>query len=326
MRVFVTGATGFVGFHVVKQLAEKGYSAVLLVRDKQKADHLFADSENIFCIKGDVTDSESIRKAIENCDAVVHCAAVTPMKSISREQLFDINVEGTRNVMAEAQKANIDRVIYLSSITTLLGNTIQDVDTNRPLGESKMPYGQSKIEAEKIVREFQQQQENLCIVYPGGIIGPETPVLSDAHKALIYRLKEQFSIIKDAGIQQVDVRDLAAFIVAAIEQQLTGRHLLAGHYISWEDLADIVVDVASSEVSTKLVDGWKLRLFGRITDFKRNFKEIDNSISLETMRYATQWPNVPNTPALKELGVELRSVKESFADSIAWLENNNYLK
>jgi len=133
--------------------------------------------------------------------------------------------------------------------------------------------------------------------------------------------------ITSGGTQQIDVRDLAAFVVALLEKNdgKPARYFTAGHYMSWTQFADLLDNISGATLPRSQIAGWKLRLFGQITDIKRLFKPDPSPISAETMRYATQWPEVQNASEIKVLGVTLRPASETFSDTLRWMGESNLL-
>ena len=321
MRVLITGGTGFVGSHVCRQLMAAGHTVRLLVRSAERAGSYYSEvgEGSPELVVGDVTDIGSVRAAAQDCDAVVHAAAATPMQTGSVEQLFAVNVGGVKNVVNTALELGIQRIVCISSITAIFNQNADLVTPDAPLVKSRLPYGQSKVEAERYLRELQQQQAPIAIVYPGGVIGPDDPGFSDSFKALKHRMENGFRIFGEGGIQYVDVRDLAALVCSLILSGGCGRILLPGVYSTWTALADTIESVSGCQLQRIPAQGWKLRLVGRLTDAVRLFKTVDSPISAETMRYATLWPNIQNSEELAARGLVLRSSRETFADAIAWM-------
>lgn len=321
MKVLVTGGTGFVGSHACRQLLASGHDVRLLVRSLDKARAIYAGLAGPApeYVAGDITDRESARSALEGCDAVVHAAAGTPMQIESVEKLFAVNVGGVKNVVDGALESGIDRIVCLSSLTAIFDPDPSKVTADAPPRPSRMPYGQSKVEAEHYLRQKQAEGAPIAILYPAGIIGPDDPAISDSSKALKHRIENGFRIFGDGGVQFIDVRDLAALILSLVEAGGSGRILVPGTFLTWVEQADIIERVSGCELQRIPAQGWKLRLVGRLMDFARHFKQIDSPISAETMRYATQWPNIPNSPALEERGITLREPKETFDDTLRWM-------
>lgn len=328
MKVLITGGTGFVGSHTARQLIAAGHAVRLLVRNREKAEACYHSlGEHVpELVIGDVTDLASVQAALSGCDAVVHAAAATPMQTGTVEQLFAVNVGGVKHVVSSALELGIDRIVCISSITAIFNEDATKVTADAPPAKSKLPYGQSKVEAEIYLRGLQAQGAPVSIVYPGGVIGPDDPGFSDSFKALKHRMENGFRIFGDGGMQYIDVRDLAGFICSLVASGGAGRFLLPGVYCTWTDLADIIESVSGCQLQRIPAQGWKLRMFGRVTDFIRHFKTVDTPISAETMRYATLWPNIQNTDELDRRGLSLRSTRETHADAITWMVKTGHVE
>jgi nucleoside-diphosphate-sugar epimerase len=321
MKVLVTGGTGLVGSHACRTLMAAGHDVRLLVRSPDKARGFFNKLVATLpeLVQGDITDAASVAGALAGCEAVVHAAAGTPMQIESVEKLFEVNVDGVKNVVGAALELGVERIVYVSSITAIFDTDGSKVTADADPTPSGMPYGQSKVEAELYLRQLQAQGSPVAIVYPGGIAGPDDPGFSDTCKALKHRVENGFRIFGDGGIQMIDVRDLAAFIRALVEDGGAGRFLLPGVYMSWREQADLIEEVSGCSLQRIEAQGWKLRLIGRLMDFARKFRQIDAPISAETMRYATQWPNIQNTSELERRGLSLREPRETLDDTLRWM-------
>lgn len=329
MRVLVTGSTGFVGFHTLKALRQQGHEVVVLVRDIEKAAALY-EKHGITVtrlVPGSVTDTKAVNEALNGCTAVVHTAAVTPAQTNQEADLFATNVDGVKTVIGTACEMGIDNVVFVSSITAIFSTDAHKLNTELPIATSRHAYGRSKAQAERYIRELQAQGKSIKTVYPGGVIGPDDPGKSATLMSLLYRMTQGFRLTS-GGTQQIDVRDLAAFMVALLEQRAThsGRFLTAGHYLSWAQFADLLEHVSGACLPRSEIAGWKLRLVGLLYDIKRQFKPDFSPISSETMRYATQWPVVINTPVMQELGITLRTPTETFTDTLRWMGETQLLE
>lgn len=327
MRVLITGGTGFVGSHVCRQLMAAGHAVRLLVRNRDKAQAYYQRlGEGVpELVEGDVTDIASVNAALTGCEGVVHAAAGTPMQMGSVEQLFAVNVGGVKNVVGSALSQGIGRIVCISSITAIFNEDASKVTADAPPAPSRLPYGQSKVEAEIYLRDLQAQGAPIAIVYPGGVIGPDDPGFSDSCKALKHRIENGFRIFGDGGMQFIDVRDLAALVCSLVTTGGAGRFLLPGVYSRWTQQADLIEAVSGCTLQRIPAQGWKLRLVGRLMDVMRMFKAVDSPISAETMRYATLWPNIRNTEELARRDLQLRAARETFADTIRWMVRSGHL-
>jgi nucleoside-diphosphate-sugar epimerase len=328
MRILVTGSTGFVGLHVVRALCHKMHEVVVLVRNAEKAQTLFQQYGVTVAriVVGSIADETVVRDALQGCDGVVHAAAVTPMQEADEKMLFATNVGGVKNVIGSAVQLGINNVVFVSSITAIFHTDAARMTPDAPIASSRHPYGQSKAQAEQFVRSLQAQGAGIKTVYPGGIIGPDDPGRSATLLSLLYRMTQGFRITS-GGTQQIDVRDLSAFIVALLEKKdgKPARYLTAGHYMPWAVFADLLDSVSGKKLPRSAVTGWKLRLLGALCDFKRLFKSDPSPISAETMRYATQWPPINNAAELALCGVTLRDPRETFTDTLRWMGETGLL-
>lgn len=155
MKVFVTGATGFVGLNIVKALLEAGYEAHAYVRPTSKLDYL--KDMDVTYHQGELHDERALQAGMKGLDAVIHCAGVTSSYEKDFPYLRSINVEGTRKVIEAALASNIKRFVYTSTTSTIGAQNTRDknFDESTPLGgiRARNPYGRSKLEAEHVIQE-----------------------------------------------------------------------------------------------------------------------------------------------------------------------------
>ncbi|MFH1504822.1 MAG: NAD(P)-dependent oxidoreductase [Candidatus Omnitrophota bacterium] len=183
MNVLVTGATGFIGRHLVRRLSELGgYNIFCLVRNPKKAETL--KPLGVQFVYADITDKGSLEKVLEyKIDLVFHCAAYVDNKPL--ELLQKANVEGTENVCELCLKLGIERLVYLSSVAVICGNDEVPLTEDLPY-KATNPYGESKIKAEKIVLEYRKKGLQSVIIRPPMVYGEDEP---HALKFLLYLLK-----------------------------------------------------------------------------------------------------------------------------------------
>ncbi|MCB1843878.1 MAG: NAD-dependent epimerase/dehydratase family protein, partial [Halioglobus sp.] len=234
-------------------------------------------------------------------------------------------VDGVKHVVGQALDSGISRIVCISSITAIFNADASKVNADAPPTPSRMPYGQSKVQAELYLRGQQDAGKPIAIIYPGGILGPDDPGFSDSCKAIKHRIDNGFRLFGAGGMQYLDVRDLAAFICSLVEEGGSGRFLLPGVYSTWTEQADMIEAVSGCTLKRIPAQGWKLRLVGRMLDVARRFKHIDSPVSAETMRYATLWPQVANTDELARRGLGLRDPRETFADTLRWMVHAGHL-
>jgi nucleoside-diphosphate-sugar epimerase len=167
MKAFITGGAGFLGINLIRYLKAKGVEKLV---SYDIADFDYPDKDYVVAVKGDIRNVEDMRKAMEGCDVVVHCAAALPL--YSKEELFSTDIDGSRNVMQVAMDLNIKRAIQISS------TAVYGIPDHHPLYETDKligvgPYGIAKIEAEKACEEFRNKGLCVPIIRPKSFVGPE---------------------------------------------------------------------------------------------------------------------------------------------------------
>ena len=329
LNVMVTGGTGFVGFHTVRALVHAGHSVKLLVRSPQKMQRVFAPFglEGLPCIKGDITDEASVNKALDGCNAVFHSAALVSVHASDSEKVLNNNLLGTRLVLGGAWERGIQRMIQVSSTTALFRSGVSGVDEHSPLGTALSGYGRSKIECEKFVRKLQDKGAPIYTTYPGSIMGPDDPGLSEAMVGLRTFLKTRLLLETTSGIQIIDVRDLAKAHLGLLERGgPPARYLMGGHYYSWTDYAEEMEAVTSRKFRRVRVPPRILKAAGAIGDVLSRFVNIELPLSQESVTYATEWAIADDSLIKKTLALEYVTTADTLRDSIEWLHSSGHLQ
>lgn len=240
VTVLVTGGTGFIGSHVAARLAEGGQAVRLLVRDPAKLTRVPAliDTSSIDVIVGDVTDRESVERALDGCTAVVHAAAHVSLAERDAAQIEAVNVGGTRLVVGSAAERGLP-AIYVSSVS-IFTRERSPITIEAPLVDGGGPYTRSKVAAERVARELQDKAARIAIVYPSGVIGPGDPDVSASHLGLIGWVRTPPKTTTGSAI--VDVRDVALAIERALDAP-PERWMLGGTFLTYAELRAAIARV-----------------------------------------------------------------------------------
>ncbi len=316
-KTLVTGGTGFLGLHVVRALAARGDDLRLLVREKSDTRAL-AGIEWERAI-GDITDRDSVRRAMQGVDRVFHVAGTTSMRTRDRIRVFEVNVEGTRNVFEEALAAEVDRAVLTSSSSAVgaakPGETI-DEDHPFTVGRLGIAYINSKHDAELVAMRTAARGLPVVIVNPSFVLGPDDPNPSGTSNALIRRLLlRRIPGYVDGAINIVDVRDVATGHLLADERgEVSERYLLTGRNFTLQRLfADLsrIADVPTPP----------LRMHGRLVVAGVSATELMGirlPTSADEVRSGTQWFTYRNQKAREQLGWEARPHEETLEDAVRW--------
>lgn len=248
VKALVTGGTGFLGAHIVRMLVERGHEVRVLRRSSSRTD-LIADLpvEHAF---GDVTDADSVRKAAQGCAWVFHTAAVADYWRAQRAKMYQVNVDGTRNVLNAAQAAGVERVIFTSSAAAVgLRADGQPSDESVPFNllPERFPYGHSKFLAEQEVAKAVQAGLSVVTLNPSVIFGPgDLNLISGSMIAEPARgLVPPF--YPAGAVTAIDVRDVAAAHLAAAERGQSGeRYILGAWDATYRELFTLICQIVGA--------------------------------------------------------------------------------
>ena len=317
MRVLVTGATGLVGYHTTRALLARGHDVRVLARSLAKAEPLFRSARDLEIAVGDMTDAAAVQVALAGMDAVLHAAATVSFSHDSADAQRDANLAGVRNVLGGAAGRGLRVSVYVSSLTTLFDPRAPNPTEDSPVIAAQSPYARAKVAAETEVRRLVAAGASIATIYPNAVIGPDDPGWSESVGALRGFMSR--CLASSGGVGFVDVRDLAGLLVGLIEAEADGRFLLGGQFRSWGELAGDLEAVLGRAPRRLRLPGAALRSLGSLVDAVRRVRPVASPISREGMEHATRMRPLPNTPALARIGIELRPVRESFADTALWM-------
>lgn len=328
LRVMVTGGTGFVGFHTVRALHEAGHEVRLLVRSPDKLKQVFGPfgMGELDHVRGDIADVASVEKALAGCDAVVHAAAMVNVHAQKAAETIQTNRRGTELVIGGAVARGIERIVQVSSSSALFNPGLAVVDEDSPLGAQPVGYGRSKIESDLFVRGLQAKGAPVYTTYPGSVLGPDDPGMSEAVRGLKALLDDVF-VVTSSGIQIVDVRDLGIAHLKLIERGgPPARYTMGGQFFPWPQFADLLESVIGAKLRRVGASGRLLQGIGRIADLLHPWLKIELPISYEAMWYATEWTPSNDERVQRELGFRYRDIRETLGDTILWLGDRGLLK
>ncbi|MBI3073273.1 MAG: NAD-dependent epimerase/dehydratase family protein [Deltaproteobacteria bacterium] len=235
MKVLLTGGSGFLGSHIARELTAAGHSARLLLREGSKRDGLVGLTYETAL--GDILDRASLDRAMDGVDAVIHTAGLVSFRRKAKADLFRVNVDGTRNVLAAAQARGI-RVVHTSSIAAIGATespSVLNEESPWTIGDYGIHYINSKRRGEEVVREFAEQGVNAVIVNPGTILGPGDVYLTSSRFVLEY-LRGRNTFYPGGGTSFCDVREVARAHVTALTKGRTGeRYILAGQNVTYRE-------------------------------------------------------------------------------------------
>jgi dihydroflavonol-4-reductase len=329
--VLVTGATGFIGWHVARQLLERGQRVRALVRDPLRSAKALAELAGIGTgletVPGDLRDEDSLARAVGGCGAVYHVAADYRLWTRRPEEMYRSNVDGTRSLLAAAQKMGVERCVYTSTVGCIGMRTgeLGSEDTPASLEEMQGPYKRSKFLAEKIALQFAGEGFPVVIVNPTAPVGDHDFRPTPTGKIVVDFLRGAMPAYLDTGLNVVYVGDVAAGHLLACERGHVGeRYILGGENLTLQQIFGKLEEVTGKPAPTMRIPyavayaavvastGWA-SLTGR-----------EPRAPLDGVRMARKKMWVRHDKAARELGYSARPAVEALRRAAEWFQANGY--
>jgi dihydroflavonol-4-reductase len=327
MSTLVTGASGYIGSAVVQQLLDKGKTVRCLVRETTNTKNL--EDLDVKLVYGDIRDMASVRRSLEGCDNVFHLAAIYANWLPDAGLMYQVNEEGTRNVLRACKTAGVKKIVYCSSVAALgaHGKNPADESAAFNLNSTKDHYYISKYRAEQVALEFVRRGLPVIIVNPSNPIGPGDIAPTPTGALIISIIKGKLPGYVDGGINLIDLTDCARAIVAAMEKGKVGEKYILGHRnVSIKEYFDLIVKVAGCGKSpfiklprwVAVFSAYGYQLLAYVTG-----KPPVTSASWVRVGSHCSWWDC--SKAREQLDLGQRPLEESIADAVKWFEENEYI-
>ena len=327
MKVFVTGATGFVGHHVARALAAEGADLRLLVRKSSNLENLEGIKGET--VVGDLLAPESLRTALAGCDAVMHVAADYRLWIRDPEAMYKANVDGTRELLRMAREAGVPRVVYTSSVATMHFRTdglVINEDTPVSLKDMVGHYKRSKFLAEQEAIKAAGGGQKVIILNPTTPIGPNDAKPTPTGRIFVDFLNGKFPVYMDTGLNLVDVAEVARTHVAALTVGQPGkRYILGGENLTLKQILDkmsAITGIPSPTVKIPFVVAATYAFFeewitGRI-------RGREPRATFDEVRMGRKKMYASSAHAQQELGFRIVPVYPAMRAAIEWFRAHGY--
>jgi len=334
MKAFVTGATGFLGSHIARALADQGASLRLLVRPT-------SDLRNIAGIGGDqvygdLRDSDSIEKALSGCEVVFHVAADYRLWVRVPDEMYRSNVEGTRSLLEAARKQKIRRVVYTSSVATMGFGTGHSsgngaaADETSPVSLADMigHYKRSKFLAEQVAVDAAKSGIDVVIVNPTTPIGERDIKPTPTGRIVVDFLKRKFPAYVETGLNLVDATECARGHVQALEKGRAGeRYILGGENLTLKQILDRLAAITNLPSPTVKLP-YVFALAAGVVDEMVTGRILGREprATIDAVRMGRKMMFVSSAKAERELGWRVVPVDGALRRSVEWFRANGYVK
>jgi dihydroflavonol-4-reductase len=327
MNVFVTGATGFVGSHVARALAEQGADLRLLVRASSDLRNL--EGLNAERVIGDLREPESLDRAISGCETVFHVAADYRLWVRDPEQMYRANVDGTKAILNAAKKNGVRRVVYTSSVATMgFTSNGHPADENSPVSLENMigPYKRSKFMAEQVALEAGRSGMDVVVVNPTTPVGERDIKPTPTGRIVVDFLKKKFPAYVDTGLNLVDVRECARGHVMALEKGRSGeRYILGGENLTLKQILDKLAAITGLP-SPKVKVPYVMALASGVVDEVVTGRILGREprATIDAVRMGRKKMFVTSVKAERELAWKPGPVDDALRRAVEWFRSNGY--
>ena len=327
MRIFVTGATGFVGSHVARSLGAAGAELRLLTRKTSRTEHLEGLPAEF--VTGDLLQPENLRSAMSGCDALVHVAADYRLWVPDPKTMYAANVEGTKALLRLARETGVGRVVYTSSVATmgfLSDGTVVDEETPVSIANMIGHYKRSKFLAEQEAIAAARLGQRVVILNPTTPIGSDDAKPTPTGRIVVDFLNRKFPAYVDTGLNLVDVQSVAAMHVAALERGTSGeRYILGGENLTLKQILDRMAGMTGLPSPTMQVPHAVAMTFAFFDEWiTGRMLGHEPRATVEAVRMGKKKMFASSAKAERDLGFQVVPVDSALRAAIDWFRAHGY--
>ncbi len=334
MRCFVTGASGFIGSHLVRELLARNRHVKALVRPG--SDPRGLAGAKVELVSGDVSDPKLLRRELEGCDWCFHCAASYHLWLPDYKPMYAANVEGTFNVIEAAGHAGCQRIVHTSTVGCIglpkeingkiAPSTEADIVDDKVLTND---YKRSKWEAELIAAKLSRDGLPVVIVNPSAPVGPGDLKPTPTGQVIVDFLNRKLPAYLETGLNWVHVRDVAVGHILAAEKGVIGqRYILGNKDGNWtmKQTLAVLEEITGIPAPKMKIPHWVALAAAHVDEGTSFFTKKPPKAPLAGVRMAKykMWFNPAK--AIRELGLPQTPPKQAFADAVEWFRANGYVK
>lgn len=328
MKAFVTGATGFIGGNLVRELLADGHEVRALVRPD-------SDRRNIAALPvetatGDLDDPQTLKESIMGRDVVFHVAAHYSLWARDRDAIYRANVAGTENLLAAARAARIKRFVHTSSVAAIgvpAAGTLGTEETQTSLDALVGDYKKSKFLAEQAAIKAARAGLDVVIVNPSTPIGAHDVKPTPTGEIILRFLQDRMPAYVHTGLNLIDVEDVARGHILAWQRGRTGeRYILGNRNLSLKEMLEMLAAITGKRAPRIAIPHF-IPLAVAFMDERilaRYFGKTPQ-VSLYSVQMSRKAMYYDSSKAVRELGLPQRPVEKALARAVGWFETNGYV-
>lgn len=329
MRAIVTGGTGFVGANLVRTLLKRGVAVRVLVRPATPQTNLAG--LDLQLVEGDLRDPASLRNACADCDLLFHTAAYYDFWAPDRKIFYEVNVEGTQNILEAARRAEIPKIVYTSTVGTIRypknRNYSSDETSLATEVEMSNDYKRSKFLAEQVAMQFAKEGLPVVIVNPSAPVGAYDVKPTPTGKIILDFLRGKIPAYVDTGLNIIDVEDVAEGHWLAAQKGKSGeRYILGSQNISLKEVYRILSALNGRPAPRLRIPYGVAWAAAAASEVAAGIQKRRPKISLGAVRMARHYMYFDSSKAVLELGLPQGPIEPAFAKAADWFASNGYLQ
>jgi dihydroflavonol-4-reductase len=327
MKVFLTGATGFVGAHVARHLADQGAQLRVLVRPTSNLANL--EGLTVETVTGDLLQPEGLRAAIRGCDALMHVAADYRLWVRDPKTMYAANVDGTRALLRLAAEEGVKRAVYTSSVATMgfrSDGTIVDEATPVSIDDMIGHYKRSKFLAEQAAIEAARTGQTVILLNPTTPIGSQDIKPTPTGQIVVDFLNRRFPAYVDTGLNLVDASEVARAHGSALTMGRSGeRYILGGENLTLKQILDKMSAITGLPSPTVRVPHAVAMAFAFFDEtVTGRIRGLEPRATMEAVRMGRKKMFASSAKAERELGFRVVPVYEALRAAIDWFRAHGY--
>ncbi|MBI4641931.1 MAG: NAD-dependent epimerase/dehydratase family protein [Candidatus Tectomicrobia bacterium] len=327
MKALVTGATGFIGANLVRELLHDGIETRVIIR--KESDTRNIDRLDIDIAYGDLRDAHSLVSALKGCTLLFHVAAFYTLWLPDRRVIYEINVEGTKNILGAALEEGVERVVYTSTVGTIgfpkdrLGSE-EDFPSPEELVND---YKRSKWIAEVEALKLCQKGLPLVVVNPTAPVGPRDIKPTPTGQVIVDFLSRKIPGYVETGLNVVDVEDVArGHILAAQKGKIGERYILGHQNLSLKEIFLLLEEITGLPAPTLRIPYRIALVAGYLNEALSKMTGIPPRVPLDGVKMAKKFMYVDSSKAVKELELPQSSVKGALEKAVSWFKEHGYMR
>jgi len=319
----VTGATGFVGWHVARALLDRGHTVRALARDPARLREL----SEAQVVQGDLRDPASLQRAVEGCKVVFHVAADYRLWTREPEEMYRSNVDGTRAMLEAARRAGVERFVYTSTVGCIGIPPEGTGDEYCParLEDMQGPYKRSKFLAEQVALEYAKEGFPVVIVNPTAPLGDHDFKPTPTGKIVVDFVRGAIPAFVDTGLNVVDVRDVACGHLAACERGRPGeRYILGSENMTLEQILQALAGILERKAPTVQIPYAIAYAAGVASTAWAEVTGKEPRAPLDAVRMSRKKMWVRHDKAAHALGYSPGTAADALRRAVVWFQENGY--